>query len=103
MAYIALVWFDWDPAKDDANHRKHGLGFDEAKELFLSGKPYLEAFDEGHSGTEDRFQAIGEIHRGIIVVVWTERSGDVIRIISARFATKHEIERFRSYLEHHHE
>ena len=95
--------FEWDPGKDEENRRKHGLGFDEAKELFLSGKPYLEAFDDAHSDAEDRFQAIGEIQPGIIVVIWTERSADVIRLISARFATKREIQRFRSYLEHHHE
>lgn len=95
--------FEWDPAKDEANRRKHGLGFDQAKELFLSGEPYLEAFDDAHSDDEDRFQAIGEIQPGTIVVVWTERSVDVIRIISARFATKREIERLHSYLEQYHE
>lgn len=35
--------------------------------------------------------------QGIIVVVWTERSEDVVRIISARPATKHEIELFHHY------
>jgi uncharacterized DUF497 family protein len=40
LAYALLVRFEWDPAKDEANRRKHSLGFEEAKELFLSGKPY---------------------------------------------------------------
>jgi uncharacterized DUF497 family protein len=34
------------------------------------------------------------------MVVWTERLDDVIRIISARWTTKHEAERYRAYLEH---
>jgi uncharacterized DUF497 family protein len=48
----------WDAAKNLANQRKHGLSFEEAQELFLSGRDYLEIFDDAHSDTEDRFIAI---------------------------------------------
>jgi hypothetical protein len=93
------VRFDWDPAKDAANKRAHGLGFEEAKQLFTSGEDYLELADERHSDAEERFIAIGPIVRGIILVVWTERAEDAVRIISARFATKREVELFRRYME----
>ncbi|MHA7817646.1 MAG: BrnT family toxin [Pseudohaliea sp.] len=82
--------FEWDAAKNRANQRKHGLSFDEARQLFEHGDDYLEIFDEAHSSLEDRFIAIGEIQRGVAVVVYTERDEDVIRIIGARFATRRE-------------
>ena len=80
----------WDEAKNRVNQQKHGISFDEAKELFVSGVDYLEIFDDAHSDFEDRFIAIGPIERGVVLVVWTERDEDTIRIISARWATKHE-------------
>lgn len=90
--------FDWDPAKDRANREKHDLGFDEAQELFVSGIDYLELFDEAHSEQEERFIAVGPIQRGVVVVVWTERVEDVIRIVSARFATSRERGLFERYI-----
>lgn len=91
---------DWDPAKDEANQQKHGLGFGEAAELFSSGSDYLEIVDEHHSFDEERFIAIGPIRRGLVLVVWTERDGDTVRIISARFATKRETRLFHQHMEH---
>lgn len=58
---------------------------------------YLEIYDEEHSDDEDRFIAVGPIKRGLIVVVYTERDEDVLRIVSARMATKNER---RSYEKH---
>jgi len=93
------VELEWDPAKSLANEAKHGVSFDEAGELFTSGDDYLELFDEAHSAEEDRFIAIGPIARGLVLVVWTERDEDVIRIISARWATPSERRRYHSYME----
>lgn len=90
--------FSWDTAKNEANKRKHGIGFEEAKELFLSGVDYLEIFDDVHSGKEDRFIAIGPIRRGTVLVVWTERTDDVVRIVSARFTTKAETRLYLDYM-----
>ena len=87
--------FEWAPEKDRANIKKHGLSFREATTLFTGGEEYLEIYDEKHSEDEDRFIAIGSIARGIIVVVYTERTEDLIRIISARLASKKEIRLFR--------
>lgn len=91
--------FRWDAAKNEANKRKHDIGFEEAKQLFSSGVDYLEVFDEMHSGREDRFIAIGPIRRGLVLVVWTERGEDVIRIISARWATPGEAKLYRRHIE----
>ena len=91
--------FEWADAKDRSNPRKHGLSFTEAKELFEGNRDYLEIFDAAHSDNEDRFIAIGEIGRGIAVVVYTEREEDLIRIIGARLATRREQERYRAYMD----
>ena len=88
----------WDDAKNLANQRNHGVAFEEASELFRSDVDYLEVFDDAHSVIEDRFIAIGPIRRGLVVVIWTERDQETIRIISARWATKHEQTLYRSYL-----
>ena len=89
---------EWDPAKDRANRRKHGISFKEASELFESGVEYLEVYDIEHSDTEDRFIAIGPIRRGMILVAWTERIEDTIRLISARWATEAEAKMYQEYI-----
>lgn len=73
----------WDDAKHRANRRKHGVSFDAASELFRSGVDDLEIFDAEHSTTEDRdtTRPGGRDLDGT--------GGDAIRIITARWATKH--------------
>ena len=97
MAYNKSVRFEWAPNKDRANRQKHGLSFDQATELFTSDNDYLEIYDEAHSGEEDRFMAIGSIRAGVVVVVYTERQDDIIRIMSARRATRREVRLLRQY------
>lgn len=91
--------FEWDLEKEKINRQKHSVGFREARELLEADTDYLEIFDESHSDDEERFIAIGPVRRGIIVVVWTERTEDTVRIISARTATKREIQLYREYME----
>ena len=93
-----MVTVEWDHAKDLANQRKHGVSFEEASELFSSGVDYLEILDDAHSGAEDGFVALGPIRRGLILIIWTERHDEIIRIISARWATKNEQRLYESYL-----
>jgi uncharacterized DUF497 family protein len=93
------VDFEWDEAKDLGNQRKHGLSFGEARRLFESGADFLEIFDAEHSEFEDRFITIGPIDRGVIVVVYTEREEDLIRIIGARMATKREQALYGSHMD----
>jgi hypothetical protein len=95
--------FEWDPAKDNSNRIKHDLSFDEASELFKAGVDYLEIYDEEHSDEEDRFIAIGPIRRGVIVVAYTERDGDVLRILSVRMASKRERQLFEQFKGERHE
>lgn len=90
---------EWDHNKNVENQRKHGLSFEEASALFDSETDYLEIFDEDHSATEDRFICIGAIRAGLVLVVTTEPAEAVVRIISARKATKSERELYRSYME----
>ena len=87
--------FEWDEGKNLANRRKHSLSFEEARSLFESGADYLELFDAAHSESEDRFIAIGPSSRGIVVVTWEDQGDDVVRIISARPATRREVMLFR--------
>jgi hypothetical protein len=89
------VGFEWDEAKNAANKKKHGVSFEQAASLFESGD-YVEIFDDAHSDDEDRFLAIGPIPGGMVLVVYTERDTDVLRIIGARWATKREAETYRS-------
>ena len=90
--------FEWDEAKNRANQRKHGVSFDLAKTLFESNTDYLEVFDDDHSTVEDRFIAIGPVTEGLVVIVWTERDEETIRIISARWATPKEHELYHAYM-----
>ena len=77
--------------------RKHGVSFEEAAELLAGKADYLEIYDETHSGEEDRFIGIGPIAWGVILVVFTERDDEVVRIISARMATKLERGRYEDF------
>ena len=79
--------YEWDSDKDEANFRKHGIHFLEAKKIFRD--PYLlVGYDIEHSQCEDRYYGVGCIEGFLVLVVFfTERSGRT-RIISARGADK---------------
>jgi hypothetical protein len=89
--------FEWDSARNDENIDKHGISFDEASKLLLATADSMEVFDNAHSDEEDRFVAIGPMARGIIVVVFTERDEETIRIMSARAATRRERRRYEAW------
>ena len=78
--------FEWDDQKALANVEKHGVTFGEATEVFYDPNA-VEASDPEHSGDEDRFVIIGYSTRQLLFVVFAQRYGDVIRIISARLPT----------------
>ena len=81
--------FEWDPRKDAANRRKHGVGFREAATVF--GDPLATTFaDTDHSISEHRFLTIGASVSGRLLVVAHTESADTIRVISARPATRRE-------------
>jgi uncharacterized DUF497 family protein len=80
--------FEWDPAKDRENRRKHGVSFEEARTVFLDEDALLKP-DEDHSDDEDRFILLGlsSTLRVILVCHCYRQEDDVIRIISARKAS----------------
>jgi uncharacterized DUF497 family protein len=84
--------FEWDEAKNLENIRKHEIDFADVPDIFNS--PMLVEPDDRFDYGEDRWFGIGFLGNGIAVVVWTERQGDVIRIISARRANRYERQRF---------
>jgi uncharacterized DUF497 family protein len=80
--------FVWDPAKAEANYRKHGIRFEDAVEVFLG--PTVSFPDERLEYGEEREITIGLVGgMNIVVVVHVER-GEAVRIISARKAVRWE-------------
>lgn len=83
---MAELRFEWDPRKDAENQRKHRVSFEEAESVF----------SDEHSTTEDRFILLGlSIRFRVLLVVHSYREKDeVIRIVSARRATKEQRGRY---------
>jgi uncharacterized protein len=89
VGYNGAVRFAWDPKKATSNARKHGVSFEEASTAFRDTLG-VTGSDPDPSLGESRFVAFGmSSHDRPLVVSHTEE-GDVIRIISARLATRQE-------------
>lgn len=86
-----MIKFGWDPAKAAANTKKHGVSFEEAQSVFYDDFA-VQFFDDDHSGDEERFLLLGmSTGARLLLVCHCERdAGNIIRIISARKATKRE-------------
>jgi len=82
------VDFEWDPAKAEANLRKHGITFDFATNVFYDDHRTEYPDPEDRDG-ESRWLAVGLAQDIVLVVVFTLRE-DAIRIISARRGDRHE-------------
>ena len=90
-----MYYFDWDENKNRINQEKHGISFEEASTVFFDERAIL--FDDPvHSVDEDRFLLLGmsETAKVCIVCHCYRESDTVIRIISARLATRKEEERY---------
>ena len=85
--------FEWSEAKSRENQRKHGVSFAEAQTVFFD-EHAVEFYDDEHSEWEDRFLLLGLSAKLRILLVChcVREGGSVIRIISARKATKNELE-----------
>ena len=90
--------FEWDEAKNQANIRKHRIDFQDAVDIF--NHPYLCRIDDREDYGEERWIAIGRLHTLTGIVVYTEKSGDIIRVISARKATKTEVRHYEKNIRH---
>lgn len=86
-----MIKFEWHPSKAAANLKKHQVSFEEAQTVFYDDFA-VQFFDDEHSHEEDRFLLLGmSVHSKLLLVCHCERQGgEVIRIISARKATKRE-------------
>jgi uncharacterized DUF497 family protein len=82
--------FEWDKNKAASNLRKHKVSFDEASTVFDDPLAFI-FHDEEHSVLEPREIIIGHsITQRLLLISFTERTDRVLRIISARLATKKE-------------
>jgi len=83
--------FEWNARKASANLKRHGVSFEEARTVFLD--EYAKLIDDpDHSEVEDRFVLLGlsSTLKVILVCHCYREQGNVIRIISARKASRHE-------------
>lgn len=88
--HMGNIEFEWDPRKDKANLKKHGISFEDARTVFYDERAIL-FFDPDHSEDEDRFILLGMSFRAdVLVVCHCVRDESIIRIISARQADSSE-------------
>jgi len=74
--------FAWDEEKNQDNITKHSLDFADASAIFDG--PLIARLDTREDYGEDRWQGIGMLQGRVVVIVFTERAPDIIRIISLR-------------------
>ncbi len=82
--------FEWDEKKARTNLTKHGVSFLTAAEIFTS--EIMERIDDREEYGEIRFIALGRVDADVYRVVFTWRSQNLIRIISAQKASRDERE-----------
>ncbi|MGD0232967.1 MAG: BrnT family toxin [Syntrophorhabdales bacterium] len=92
---MSEIRFEWDEKKHSLNKRKHGISFSEGQTIFADENGLL-LDDPDHSHDEDRFILLGlSSSLRLLVVSHTYRKDDaIIRIISARKATRSEQEQY---------
>jgi len=93
------IRFEWDSGKAESNIKKHGVSFEEAATVFEDYNAIV--FDDpDHSSEEDRFILLGiSVNANLLIVCHCIRENDsVIRIISARMATKSESKQYLDIL-----
>jgi uncharacterized DUF497 family protein len=94
---VSWIRFEWDEAKNLSNQRKHGISFEDASEAFRD--PCFVTLKDRIENGDERWQTFGKVvQRLLVMVAHSVREEDadgstieVIRIISARFATPREI------------
>lgn len=84
--------YEWDEIKRRINVQQHGIDFVDLPNLFAGEIVILE--DDRYEYGETRFIAFGLLLGQVIAVVYTERGDDVIRLISARKASKYEAKQY---------
>lgn len=80
--------YSWDRAKNRSNIAQRGISFEDARRIFEG--PTVEKVDDRFDYGETRVYAVGLVNALEITVVYTDRSDDERRIISAWRAEPHE-------------
>ncbi len=93
------VKFEWDAVKASVNWKKHGISFEEAKTVFYDENAVI-IHDPEHSDDEERFVLLGisSASRVLVVIHCYRKKDKIIRMISARKATKKEAAQYRGEL-----
>jgi hypothetical protein len=93
-----MIRFEWDPMKARTNQRKHGITFEEAVNVFDDPYALFEQDRTDNKTGELRWQAIGMVEDMVLLLVAhtvrDEGQDEVIRLISARRATRKERNRY---------
>jgi len=86
-----MIKFEWNSTKADANIKKHGVSFEEAKSVFYD-EFAIQFYQNDNVEGEDRFLMLGlsATHKVLMICHCERNSGNIVRIISAREATKNE-------------
>lgn len=86
--------YEWDESKRQENLRKHGVDFADAVGVFYDDDAITKPDPDRHG--ESRFITLGmSFNLRVLCVIWTERQGDVYRLISARKASPGEIRQYQ--------
>jgi uncharacterized protein len=88
--------YEWDETKRRINLQQHGIDFADVPALFAGEMVVLE--DDRYEYGERRFLAFGLLSGRLIAVAYTERGEEVIRLISARKASKHEAKQYYHHI-----
>jgi hypothetical protein len=97
---VTGIRFEWDEAKNLSNQRKHGVSFEEASQVFLD--PLLVSVKDRIQDGEQRWRTYGEVNGWLLLMVAHTvremdeqgRTIDMMRIISARHASRKERQRY---------
>ena len=94
---VQMIKFEWDAAKARSNLKKHGVSFSEAESVFYD-EFAIQFFDDENADLEDRFLMLGFSNESrLLIVCHCERCADeIIRIFSARKATRNEKKHYES-------
>ena len=91
--------FEWDNSNSQQNLIKHGVCFDEAKEVF-EDPLHIARLDHRYSYFEERWVTLGTTKKSHILVVanlfFSDDGEEIIRIISARVANNKEREQYEN-------
>ncbi len=91
--FAAVAGFEWDTGNARKSEERHGVSQAEAEQAFFN-EPLLVAGDARHSGSETRFHALGRTGRVLHITFTLRDRGRLIRVISARDASRKERGRY---------